>query len=225
VLFRSGIPVLQDYIFVPWFRVKGGVYSYIQKILDCFKGQIYLGVEHIKVSRPENSVNIELADGTIKTFDKVIFAVPPDQILNLLSDPTPEEVQRFGHWTGLESKTLIHTDDSMYQRYGVHSHSEFDFLQSDQGWGYNAWLNQLCGISSATQYNLAYNLDSLIAPATIIHTQFHLGSLHTVKAFAYREDIIQTNGEGNTYHVGAYLGDGLHEGATTSALRVASLIG
>ncbi len=33
------------------------------------------------------------------------------------------------------------------------------------------------------------------------------------------------SGENNTYHAGAYLGDGLHGGAITSAARVAKLIG
>jgi uncharacterized protein len=35
---------------------------------------------------------------------------------------------------------------------------------------------------------------------------------------------IATNGDYHTYHVGAYLGDGLHEGAITSAIRVADSI-
>ena len=39
-----------------------------------------------------------------------------------------------------------------------------------------------------------------------------------------RPEIIVTNGNYHTYHVGAYLGDGLHEGAITSAIRVAELI-
>ena len=43
-------------------------------------------------------------------------------------------------------------------------------------------------------------------------------------AFHHRQEIITTNGELNTYHVGAYLGDGLHEGAITSAIWVAEAI-
>ena len=41
----------------------------------------------------------------------------------------------------------------------------------------------------------------------------------------YRDEVVATNGENNTYHAGAYLGDGLHEGAIASAFRVAQLIG
>jgi uncharacterized protein len=48
--------------------------------------------------------------------------------------------------------------------------------------------------------------------------------LYNVAAFRDRQEIINTNGKYNTYHVGAYLGDGLHEGAITSAMQVAESI-
>ena len=91
-------------------------------------------------------------------------------------------------------------------------------------WGYNARLNQLCGISSPVQYSLAFNLESLIAPDRILHIQQHHTPLYTVAAVRDRPEIIATNGNYHTYHVGAYLGDGLHEGAITSTIQVAELI-
>ncbi|WP_309741639.1 MULTISPECIES: hypothetical protein [unclassified Chamaesiphon] len=40
----------------------------------------------------------------------------------------------------------------------------------------------------------------------------------------YRGCFPRSAGNYRTYHVGAYLGDGLHEGAIISAIRVAKLI-
>ena len=51
-----------------------------------------------------------------------------------------------------------------------------------------------------------------------------LNYLYATESFRYRDEVVATNGENHTYHAGAYLGDGLHEGAITSALRVAQLI-
>jgi uncharacterized protein len=59
----------------------------------------------------------------------------------------------------------------------------------------------------------------------IIHIQKHHTPLYTTESFQYRDEVVATNGENNTYHAGAYLGDGLHEGAITSAFRVAQLVG
>ena len=106
----------------------------------------------------------------------------------------------------------------MYDRYGIRKLSEFDFFETDHGWGYNASSNQLCGISSP-EYSLAFQLEESIAKKDIIHIQKHHTPLYTVESFRYRDEVIETNGQNNTYHAGAYLGDGLHEGAITSAFE------
>ncbi len=219
------VPAMLDYVYVDWLRIKGGVYSYIEKILERFKGDILLGVEVTEISRTPNPVTIRLSDGKTQQFDKVVFATPPDQVMELLSDPTPEETKRFSPWKRNQATTVIHTDTSMYAQHGIKHLSEFDFFQTDKGWGYNAYLNQLCGISSPLAYNLAFNLNDWIAQDKILHTQEHHTPLYTVEAFKYRDEVARTNGEHDTYHAGAYLGDGLHEGAITSAIRVAELIG
>ena len=219
------LPALRDYVFVNWVRIKGGVYSYIEKILERFKGEILLNVEIDNIFRSSDGVKIVRSHGEIQEFDKVVFATPPDQVIKLLSDPTDAEIKRFSAWRANYATTLLHTDTSMYARYGIQQSSEFDFFQTDSRWGYNAYLNRLCGISSPRQYSLAFQLDELIAKDQIIHIQKHHTPFYTVESFRYRDEVVATNGENNTYHAGAYLGDGLHEGAITSALRVAQLIG
>ncbi|MGB8685836.1 MAG: FAD-dependent oxidoreductase [Microcoleus sp.] len=219
------IPMLREYASVNWVRIKGGVYSYIEKILERFRGEILANREIGSIFRDGDGVKIVLSSGEIQDFDRVVFATPPDQIMRLLSDPTDAEIKRFSAWQANYATTLLHADTSMYDRYGIRKLSEFDFFEKDNGWGYNASLNQLCGISSLREYSLAFQLDELISKEQIIHIQKHHTPLYTVESFRYRDEILATNGENNTYHAGAYLGDGLHEGAITSALRVAKLIG
>ncbi len=67
-------------------------------------------------------------------------------------------------------------------------------------------------------------MNNLIAKDKIIHIFEHHTPLYTIDSFRYRDEIALTNGENNTYHVGAYLADGLHEGAITSAISVANAI-
>ena len=219
------LPVLREYASVNWVRIKGGVYSYIEKILERFKGDIRLNVEIAQTYRSADAVKIVLSNGESQEFDKVVFAMPPDQVMRLLSDPTDAETKRFSAWKGNYATTVLHSDTSMYDSYGIRNLSEFDFFETDKGWGYNASLNQLCGISSPREYSLAFQLEESIAKKDIIHIQKHHTPLYTVESFRYRDEVIETNGENNTYHAGAYLGNGLHEGAITSALRVAKLIG
>jgi uncharacterized protein len=222
---KLAIPALRDYIFEDWVRIKGGVYSYIEKILDRFKGKIQLDTRITHISRSSDAVRIVLAEGRSETFDTIVFATPPDQVLKLLSDPTQDERRRFSSWTENHIQTVLHHDTSLYTTYNIKAFSEFDFFQTKDGWGYNAYLNRLCGVHSSVKYSLAFNLEGLIAEDHIVHTFEHHTPHYTVDSFRYRDEVVRTNGENNTYHVGAYLGDGLHEGAVVSALRVAQLIG
>ena len=219
------IPMLRDYLAVKWLRIKGGVYSYIEKILERFQGEVLLNVEIANISRSPDGVKIERSQGDIQEFDQVVFATPPDQVMALLADPTEAEIKRFSNWKANYVTTTVHTDTSMYDNHDIQHPSEFDFFQTDTRWGYNSCLNQLCGISSPQNYFLSFQLEGLIAKDRIIHTQKHHTPLYTTESFRYRDEVVATNGENNTYYAGAYLGDGLHEGAIASAFRVAQLIG
>ncbi|MGD1941772.1 MAG: FAD-dependent oxidoreductase [Leptolyngbyaceae cyanobacterium] len=223
------IPALRRYVFSHWVRIQGGVYSYIEKILERFSGEVFLNTTLAGVHRSPAGVQIkgrcEGDDCFNHAFDKVVFATPPDQVLPLLADPQPDEVRRFRNWQPYAATTTMHCDRTLYEPYGIQRGAEFDFFQTDTGWGYNACLNQLCGVSSNQAYSLAFNLQDRIAPEKIIHVQQHQTPFYTVAALRYRPEVIATNGENHTYYVGAYLGDGLHEGAVTSAMSVAQAIG
>jgi uncharacterized protein len=219
------MPMLREYIAVNWVGIKGGVYTYIEKILTRFKGEIVLGVQIDRILRSPDGVKIMMSTGKIEEFDRVVFATPPDKVMALLADPTAAEIKQFSPWKTNKVTSIIHTDISMYDRFGIHKPAEFDFFQTNTKWGYNGHLNQLNNISSPPDYFLSFQLEELIAIDRIVHVQEHDTPLYTTASFRYRDEVVATNGENHTYHAGAYLGDGLHGGAITSAVRVAQLIG
>lgn len=218
------IPALRQYIFTSWYRVQGGVYTYIEKILERFQGRIVLNAVVQGVTRTPQGISVQLSKGS-QQFDRVVLAAPPDQVLKLLADPTPAEQRRFSAWEENPIRTILHRDTGMYEPYGIEHPGEFDFFEGDNGWGYNANLNELCDVNSCDRYSLSFNLASLIDKEKVVHIQAHHTPLYTVEAFRYRDEVVETNGENKTYHAGAYLSDGLHEGAITSAMRVAKLLG
>ena len=219
------LPVLRDDVAVNWVRIKGGVYTYIEKILTRFKGEVVLNADVEYIVRSSNTVKIKRSLSETQEFDKVVFATPPDQVMALLADPTNDEIRRFSAWRANYATTLLHKESAIYDRYGIKQPSEFDFFETDSRWGYNSCLNQLCDIKSPQSYFLSFQLEELIPRDRIIHVQEHHTPLYTTESFKYRDEVIATNGDYNTYHVGAYLGDGLHEGAVSSAMRVAQLVG
>jgi len=216
--------IFRRYFWADWKRIDGGVYSYIEKIEHQLNGNVILNANIRGITRSDKGINVKFGDDTQEHFDKLVLAVPPDQVLSLLSDPTEQEVQFFTPWKKNIATTVLHMDPLVYQGYGIAHPSEFDFFQTKEGWGYNASLNRICGLSSLQHYSLAYNIDSLIAKENIIQSFEHHTPLYTVEAFHYRRKIIDNNGDDHTYHVGAYLYDGLQEGAVLSAKKVAELV-
>ncbi len=173
-----GVPILRNYWrTAKWNRIEGGVYTYIEKILDQFTGRIVLNADIATIRRTSSGVNIHLQDGISQTFDKVVFATPPDQVLKLLADPSDAEQRRFGNWKPTIAYTLIHTDLSMYRPYSNLYYSEFDLFEKKGGEeaGYNAYLNRLSGLpdDSPVAYNLAFNMEDQIAVDQILHRQKH----------------------------------------------------
>ena len=212
-----------------WSRIPGGVYSYFEAILGRFRGKVHCNVQIDNIVRKSNGALLSLKSGETLAFDKIIFATPPDQIPSLLADPTDEEKKRFAAWNTNHISTQIHTDTGLYRPYGINSYTEFDVFEKDTGQegGYNAYLNRLCGLSPRhpTSYFLAYNLEECIDPQQVLDVQNHQTPLYTPEAIHYRQEIRETNGENHTYYTGAYLNNGLHEGAIASAAAVSKMLG
>jgi uncharacterized protein len=222
---QLAIPMLREYIAVNWVGIKGGVYTYIEKILARFRGNIALNVEIDRIVRSPDAVEIFIKNSRVQQFDRVVFATPPDRVMALLADPTPAEIRRFGAWQPNYITSIVHRDARMYDQVGIAHPSEFDFFETSTRWGYSGYLNQLGNVPPPPHYFLSFQLEELIDRDRIVHVQSHHTPLYTTAAFRHRDDIAATNGEHRTYHVGAYLGDGLHGGAISSAVRVAQLIG
>ena len=218
------LSAISHYVQADWYRIKGGAYTYIEKILQQFNGKVVVNADISSIRRTKNDVKIYFKGGKTAMFDKIIFAVPPDQVLKLLADATEKEQKYFTVWEENIAHTIVHTDLLIYKNYGISQASEFDFFQTRDGWGYNACLNQLCGLKPAPRYNLSFNLDSLISREAIIYKAEHHTPMYTVAAFKYRQQIIADNGDNHTYHAGAYLYDGLHEGAIAAGKKAADLI-
>lgn len=211
-----------------WVSLVGGSWDYLRRIVARFSGTIHTEAKIASVNRHEDGVTLRLASGESVDFDKVVLAAPPDQVLKLLADPSEAETRRFGSWRANHIHTLVHDDPSVYTRRGVTVKTEFDVIEtSPNSGGYNCHLNRLCGVpdDEARDFGLAFGIDEWIDPAKTILRQEHHTPDYSVEAHRWHVEVSQTNGENRTFHVGAWLGDGLQEGAVTSALAVSQLLG
>jgi predicted NAD/FAD-binding protein len=211
-----------------WVRLKGGVYRYIEEIIAQAGQNLSVKTRQdiLSVTRNADGVSIECADGLLHA-DRVVFATPPDQILTLLGDASESEQLLFSNWQANHAETIIHTDHSIYDDWAIHSYSEFDLFEKDGGKdaGYTAYLNRLCDVpvNNGTHFFLSYNLEERIDADKILDRQQHHTPLYTPGAVATVDKIKACNGQNNTFYAGAFLFNGLHEGAVQSGLAIKTL--
>lgn len=208
-----------------WVTPKYGMYHYIEKIIEKNKKKLSIlcNVDIKFVERKTVGGVIHLRDGGKHPFDKIIFACPPFEILNLLQSPTAAEIRRFSPWRSRVIHTTSHSDLSIYNGYAKPSPSPFDYFElNNNDFAYNTYLNIIYRLPVKIPYSFAYNLDPLINPEKVItQNEYHVPVFnnHTTK---YNQEILASNGENNTYFIGAYLGHGLHESAAITAQQVAN---
>ena len=210
-----------------WVSLEGGSWDYLGRILERFSGKVHTDAQIARVARHRGGVEVQMASGDVCSFDKVVFAAPPDQTLEMLEDPSEAERLRFGEWHGNHIHALVHRDKGLYQRRRLEVMTEFDVIETAPGkGGYNCYLNTLCGVPESDEraFGLAFGLDEWIDPDDVIHRQEHHTPDYTVAAHRWHHEVSSCNGENHTFHVGAWLGDGLQEGAVTSAVAVAELL-
>jgi predicted NAD/FAD-binding protein len=211
-----------------WVSLEGGAFDYLARILEAFSGTVHTSTEATRVTRQPDGVRVTLASGEELPFDAVVFAAPPDRTLALLADPSPDEWRRFAAWRGNHIHTLVHCDRALYARREVERMTEFDVIETGRRTGgYNCFLNPLCGIGEdePRAFGLAFGLDGELDPASVIHRQEHHTPDYTAEAYRWRHEVRATNGDRRTYHAGAWLYEGLQEGAVTSAEAVSVLLG
>ncbi len=213
-----------------WSGVRGGVFRYLERIvagLDADRLHVATPVRAVE-RVAEGGVRVHLAEGSAATFDKVVFATSPGQILRLLADPSDAERARLAPWTDGPFTTTAHRDDTLYRGARVQVASPSDFFACEGGarFAYNTSLTAAYGVEpGSAPIAFAHGLDHCIAADRVLERHTHQTPRYTPAAWATRDAIQASNGARDTLYAGAWLGCGLHEGCVTSALAVSRLLG
>lgn len=222
-----GLQLMPSFVDPRWATIRGGTYSYLQRMLDRIGEGIRLVLRSriTGIWRSEHDVQIDHGPGATERYDQVVFATTPDQVLTMLRDPDPEEQSRFRPWQENRFTTVVHSDTSIYapQRDRPYSPSDI-FVKKNGELAYNAYMKP-ASAAPATFYSMAFNLEERIDPSKVIDRYEHRTPLYSAAAVPTRRAIREDNGSRRTWHAGAYFGDGNQEGAVTSALEISRQLG
>jgi uncharacterized protein len=208
-----------------WRVIKGGSNSYIPAFTKSWKNRIHLNTPVKSVIRQEQKVIVNTAASSHE-YDKVIFACHSDQALQLLSYPTPEEVEILTAIPYQKNEAVLHTDESILPKkklaWAAWNYHILKERSSTAALTYN--MNILQSLKTKTTYNVTLNFTEAIDESKIIKKINYMHPRFTLEGIKAQNRHSEISGQHNTYYCGAYWGNGFHEDGVVSGLKVVEQI-
>lgn len=212
----------------PWYMLRGGTRTYVEKLTAAYKDAIRLNAPVKSVRRENGRVHISLADGTQETFDKVVIAAHANEALSMLIEPTADERSLLGAFPYTSGRKVIVHDDTTVMPRRKSAWAAFTFNDRvaalDGGFAVTYWLNLVQSIDQKYPLFLSINTDAVrkecrFAEFNYTHPTFTAGSYEAQK------ELSRLQGVGGIYYCGSYFSYACHEDGLLSAMALSNLLG
>jgi predicted NAD/FAD-binding protein len=214
----------------PWWTVRGGAKTYVEKLTRPFRERIHLGDPALAVVRSGDGARVITENGA-QEFDKVILAAHADESLALLADPTEEERRLLSPFEYQPNSATLHTYTGFMPR----------SRRCWASWNYRVaqradrrveatthyWMNSLQKVSDRHQYFVSLNSDDDIPAEAVVrkiqytHPRFNV---ETARVQPHLPTLNRCGAGRNTFFAGSYFRYGFHEDAFASAVAASQAI-
>ncbi len=204
-----------------WYTIDGGSNQYIPYLKKSFLDKIHLNSRVQGVYRHDNKVIVTVNSQEL-LFDKVVLACHSDQAMELIKNPTQNELAVLSKIKYSDNEVVLHTDTSLLPKYKL-SYASWNYLvggnSSKQATvTYN--MNILQRFSTHKIYCVTLNSTHLINPNKILAKFNYAHPVYSINMIKAQEQVSLISGHNNTHFCGAYWHNGFHEDGVVSALRV-----
>lgn len=212
-----------------WFTVTGGSSSYVKRFLETFSGDVCAARPVRRVTRGQEGVRLDFADGGPLLFDEVVIAAHADEALALLSDPSAEERSLLSAWGYSRNRVLLHTDERLMPpvRRAWASWNYLRLAGADElsPACLTYYMNRLQNIQGHAPYLVTLNPLRDVRPEARIAEFAYDHPVYDTAAVATQRRLPELNGQRHTSYCGSYFNNGFHEDAVTSAVNAAGRFG
>ena len=209
-----------------WRVVSGGSARYVEKLTRPFLDRIRLGTPVERVVRDEERAELTFGDGSVETFDAVVFACHSDEALGMLADASPLEKDVLGAIRYQPNDVVLHTDAKLLPRHAAARSAWNYHVPNDPTEAATVTydMNRLQGIEAPVDFLVTLNSSEAIDPEKVIgryayaHPVFDHGA---IRAQRHQDGL---GAERRSAFCGAYWGYGFHEDGVRSGLVAAEQI-
>ncbi|CAN5347838.1 NAD(P)/FAD-dependent oxidoreductase [soil metagenome] len=210
-----------------WYTVHNGSWSYRDKLIAPFKHKIQTGKAVTSVSRKNGKALITSSDGSLKIYDKVIFACHADQALRLLTDRTISEDTLLSPFQYQKNIATLHTDEaimpkirSTWSAWNYRVEKKGDELTTTTVYD----MNILQEVSKKKNYFVSINDPGSVNESKIIRQIEYEHPIFTPETARAQKALASLNENGVSYFCGSYFRFGFHEDAFTSAVNLCTRV-
>jgi predicted NAD/FAD-binding protein len=209
-----------------WRTVEGGSKSYVEAVTAPLGDRLRTGSPVEAIERFEDRVEVTPRGGPPESFDQVVMATHSDQALEMLVDPSTQEVEVLGSIQYRPNETVLHTDQSLLpRRRAARACWNYHLTGSTPGAPALTYdMNRLQRLGCKRQFCVTLNRTDRIDPAKVIAKFDYWHPVFTPDAIAAQDRWSEISGQRRTHFCGAYWGSGFHEDGASSGLRVADAL-
>ena len=210
-----------------WFTVVGGSRTYVERLAARLP-DVRSSHAVTDVTRHRDGVEVRDSTGQVTQVDRVVIATHADQALNLLTNPSDEEVRTLKAFDYSRNETVLHTDSSaLPTTRGARASWNYRMSSCTSPAGSAAvtyWMNRLQGHASPPDYLVTLNASEPIDPAAVLATMDYEHPIYTPEAVAAQSRLAGLATD-RTVYAGAYHGWGFHEDGCRSGVEAARHFG
>ena len=209
-----------------WRVVSGGSARYVEKLTGPFLDRIRLGTPVERVVRDEERAELTFGDGSVETFDAVVFACHSDEALGMLADASPLEKDVLGAIRYQPNDVVLHTDAKLLPRHAAARSAWNYHVPNDPTEAATVTydMNRLQGIEAPVDFLVTLNSSEEIDPEKVIGRYAYAHPVFDHGAIRVQRHQDGLGAERRSAFCGAYWGFGFHEDGVRSGLVAAEQI-
>ena len=198
---------------------------YVKKILETLNGEYFKNYKIRNVLRNKNGVRLYYGSSNeYFEYNKVIFAVHANEILDLINDSTENEKKILKNFQYKKNIGYLHNDNNLMPLRKSAWSSWNDILDKNDTRKncVTYWLNNLQNLKAEKNYFLTLNPFLSIDDNKILKKIEFTHPFYDVKTIRSQKYLSELQGENNSWFCGSYFGYGFHEDGLNSGINASN---
>ena len=201
-----------------WYTVTGRSRTYVNTVLKKISGEIFKNYKVNSINRTESNVRIKIGSD-ILDYDQVVLASHADQSLEILDNPTKEEVRILSNFKYVSNEAILHTDEKLMPERKL-AWSSWNSISKNNQTCVTYWLNNLQNLKCDNNYFLTLNPIAEITESKILKKLKFTHPYFNSETLKLQKSLISIQGKKRTWYCGSYFGYGFHEDGIKSTINL-----